>query len=80
MARVPDEVWAYTILGALLLSMGGSFVFYALHAPVPGSSAYTWFSSSPLFFVPAGGLLGALGVYLVWKAELIYRKTRFSRS
>ena len=70
--RIPDEVWGYTVLGALLLSMGGGWIFYTLLYPStpPGNPTLAF------FFVPAGGILAGLGVYLVWRAEILYQSTR----
>jgi hypothetical protein len=70
------EVWGYCLFASLLLSMGAGWIFYSLYTPSnpPGNPTIA------AFFVPAGSILVALGLLLVWRAELLYRATRAPQS
>lgn len=74
--RVIEEVWGYALFAAFLLFMGGGWIVSTLIAPQtpPGNP------TEAFFFIPAGGLLMGLGVFLAWRAELNYRKIRKSPS
>lgn len=68
--RAPDGSWGYVVFGVVLLIMGGGWIVDSLVAPQtpPGNPTIA------LFFVPAGGLLVALGLYLVWSAKRLHHR------
>ena len=70
------EVWGYALFAATLVSMGSTWLVFAVLGPLVHSGS----PAIDPFYAVFPAVFLALGAYVAWKAQLEYKKRQRNRT